>query len=81
MARNPAIISGTRRALITDGTQSLLGPDERNSLVAAFDAIAARGGREADEVEVFESALAEKFGVKHAVATVSATAALHLLVH
>jgi dTDP-4-amino-4,6-dideoxygalactose transaminase len=78
MARKPAITDGTRRPLITDSTESLLGPEERESLLATFDAIAARGGREADEVEVFENALAEKFGVAYAVATVSATAALHL---
>jgi perosamine synthetase len=74
----PAILERSPQPLITDEKVSLLGQEERESLLRVFDATAARGGRESDEVEKFKHAIAAYFGVADAVATVSATAALQL---
>lgn len=74
----PALLAGEPRPLITDPSLSLLGAAERESLLHYFDQAAARGGREADEVEQFEARFAQKLGVEHVVATVSATAGMQL---
>ena len=74
----PAVLGGEPRPLINDPSQSLLGQDERDNLMRVFDQCAARGGREADEVEEFEILFAQKFGVEHAIATASATCGLQI---
>jgi dTDP-4-amino-4,6-dideoxygalactose transaminase len=78
MQEMPSILTGTQQPLINDPTCSLMGERERESLLRVFDECAARGGREANEVEEFEHLFARKFGVGHAVSTCSATAGLHI---
>lgn len=75
----PAIIEGRTRPLVTDPGASLLGDQERRALLAAFDAAAARGGFEGDEVARFERELAARIGAAHAIAVSSATTGLQLL--
>lgn len=77
-AASPAILAGVERPLI-DAARGFLGGPERAALLAAFDACVARGGREGDEIAEFERRWADKLGVRHAVATASATGGLHLL--
>lgn len=74
----PAILTGNPQPLITDPTLSLLGENERANLLRVFDQCAQRGGREADEVEEFETRFARKLGVEYAIATCSATAGLQI---
>jgi dTDP-4-amino-4,6-dideoxygalactose transaminase len=75
----PAILAGTPRELIADPRASLLGDAERAALLSAFDDVVARGGREGDEVEVFERAFAARLGAAHTVAVSSATTGIQLL--
>ena len=75
----PAIIEGKRRPLVTDPNASLLGDQERRALLAAFDAAAARGGFEGDEVARFERELAARVGAEYAIAVSSATTGLQIL--
>lgn len=75
----PAILTGSPRPLINDPSLSLLGSKERESLLRVFDQCAQRSGREADEVEEFETLFAAKFGVEHAVSICSATAGLQVV--
>jgi perosamine synthetase len=70
-------------ALATNGTISLheptLGDKEREYVLDCLDSgwVSSVGAY----VDRFESALAEAFGVRHAVATVNGTAAIHLALH
>lgn len=68
-----------RRDPLDLGNTTLLGPLERASLLRTFDACAARGGREGDEVERFEDEFATATGARHAIAVSSCTAGLQLL--
>nr|MDT0658192.1 DegT/DnrJ/EryC1/StrS family aminotransferase [Micromonospora sp. DSM 115978] len=79
MAEKPAIVRGEQRAIPVDPASSLLGQPERAAMLAAFDAAAARGGFEGDEVARFERLLATTVGAAEAVAVSSATAGLQFL--
>lgn len=75
----PAIVRGEQRPIPVDPAASLLGERERAAVLAAFDAAAARGGFEGDEVPRFEREMAATFGAADAVAVSSATAGLQFL--
>lgn len=75
----PAVLSGGTRPIATGPDTSLLGGPERESLLAAFDAAAARGGFEGDEVARLERRFAGHVGAAEAVAVSSATAGLQFL--
>jgi dTDP-4-amino-4,6-dideoxygalactose transaminase len=75
----PAILQGEIRPIATGPETSLLGDPERAALLAAFDAAAARGGFEGDEVARLERRFAGYVGAAEAVAVSSATAGLHFL--
>ncbi len=79
LAATPAIMLGQHRPIPVDPTASLLGERERAAVLAAFDAAAARGGFEGDEVSRFEREMAAAFGAVEAVAVSSATAGLQFL--
>ncbi|HEX3150060.1 MAG TPA: DegT/DnrJ/EryC1/StrS family aminotransferase [Gemmataceae bacterium] len=78
MPRPTILEGGEPRPLIVDPSLSLLGTDERSSLLQVFDACARRGGKEADEVEQFEQRFAARHGSPQAVAVASATSGLQV---